>query len=1238
MMDFYDVVARTVQILQQQGRVTYGGLKLQFKLDDETLEALKDELRFSQPVVDENGQGLVWTGDPPSLAPDAPRGTETEIRFHALLPVVTMLLQREGRFTYRTLKWAFGIDDALLGAIRKELRFKRLAIDEDGEGLAWIGEGQPVRHPLPVPVSAPATSEAATAMPFELAPSAIATDAPHSASATPPGPIRNSPEAERRQLTVMFCDLADSTKLSQQLDPEDLREVIRAYQDTAAEVIQQYEGHIAQYLGDGLLMYFGWPVAHEDDAQRAGHAGLGIVEAIKTGLNPRLQQEKGVQLSVRLGIHTGPVVVGEMGGGGRHENLATGETVNIAARLEGLAQPNTLVISAVTERLVRGSFALEHLGPQMLKGVAEPMDVFRVLGPMEVHEDEIGAVGVPFLVGRDEEAGLLLRRWEQSKAGLGQVVLISGEAGIGKSSLVSVVRTHVAQQGYTRITFRCSPYHTNSALYPVITHLEQRLGFDRADIPDVKFYRLEQVLRTTHLSLEESVPLLAALLSVPLEGRYPVSTLSPQQQRQQTLDTLVGWLMEESERKPVLAVWEDMHWGDPSTLEMLGLVLEQTPTVPMLNVLTFRPEFESPWPTRSHMTPITLNRLERSQVEGLITHLADGKALPTEVVAHIVAKTDGVPLYVEELTRMLLASDLLGEEADQYVLTGPLTTVAIPDTLQDSLMARLDQMNTAKEVAQLGSVLGREFAYEMLQVIATQDEETIQASLARLVEAELLYQRGRPPRARYVFKHALIQDAAYASLLRSTRQQVHQQIAQLLETRFPEVVETQPELVAYHFTEAAQNEAAVPYWQRAAQDAIQRSAYVEAVNHLTRGLDLLERLPATPDRVQRALDMRIALGPALVTIKGYSDPDVEPVFRRARTLCQQVGDSTQLFHALWGLWRFYYGRAEMRPSQEIGEQLLALAERQDDSSLLVMAGYAVGTTLSYRGVFASAQDYLERARGHMAHCDLQQQQALTVRYGIAPGVYCLFAASRVQWALGYPDQALHTGQEMLDMAQALPHPISSAIARYFMGRVHQIRREVQAAQTHLEAALAMVANNVFAQGVALMQFLRGWVLATQGQHEEGVAQMRQGMAATLHTGASFQQPMNTARLAEAYARMGQAREGLSLVDEALAMVDATGVREYEAELHRIKGVLLLHLAIPDFQQAEISLSHALGVARHQHAKSWELRVATSLARLWQSQGKRQEAHDLLAPVYEWFTEGFDTADLQEAKALLEELA
>jgi class 3 adenylate cyclase/predicted ATPase len=1035
---------------------------------------------------------------------------------------------------------------------------------------------------------------------------------------------------------VLFCDLVGSTQLSGKLDPEDLRVVVRAYQETAAEVIQHYEGYIAQYLGDGLLVYFGYPTAHEDEARRAVHTGLGIVQAIAT-LNTRLTAQYGVQLAVRLGIHTGPVVVGVMGGGGRHEHLALGETPNVAARLQTLAPANAVVLSAVTARLVQSAFALEELGTHTLHGVAEPMTVSRVRGLLATlsHDEEFVTATVPILVGREEESGLLRRRWDQSKSGLGQVVFISGEAGIGKSALVDGLRAQVRTEGLSRMAFRCSPYHTTSALYPIITHIEHLLQFAPDDPPAIKLSKLEAGLHPYDLPLAEVVPLWAGLLSVPLPAEhYAALTLTLQQQKQQTLDALLAWMVAEAERQPVLVAWEDLHWADPTTLEVLGLVVEQAPTVPMLHVLTARPEFSPPWPQRSHITPLVLNRLERPQVEALITQRARGKMLPAEVVQHIVAKTDGVPLYVEELTKMLLASPLLREEESQYVLTGPLRMVAIPDTLQDALMARLDQLNRAKEVAQLGAVLGREFPYELLAAIAPQDATALQEGLAQLVAAELLYQRGRPPRARYMFKHALIQDAAYASLLKSTRQQMHQQVAQVLEARFPTLVETQPELVAQHYTAAGCTEQAVHYWQRAGQQASERSANLEASSHFTTGIELLTTLPETPARIRQSLTLHIALGAALQMAKGHAAPEVEHAYSQARVLCQQVGETPELVPILFGLWKFYLVRAQLHTARELGDTLLRLAQQARDPALSVIAHYALGETWFCLGVLPAARQHAEEG---IALYTPDQRRAPVFRMGQDLGVACRDNVAETLWLLGYPEQALARLYEAQALAHELSHPYSLAWAQWWVAFVLQLRRDVPAVHEHAEAAVTLATAQGFPQWAAQGTILRGWALAMRGQGEAGLAQVRQGTAAVRATGGALFDPYYSALLAEVYDHLGHTEDGLQALAEAHTLMEQQEERWWEAEIARLRGVLLLRQPGTPQAEAEAWLQRALDVARRQEAKSLELRAAMSLSRLWQQQGKRAEAYVLLAPIYGWFTEGLDTADLQEAKALLEEL-
>jgi class 3 adenylate cyclase len=655
----------------------------------------------------------------------------------------------------------------------------------------------------------------------------------------PPLPVKAA-EAERRQLTVMFCDLVGSTELSTRLDPEDLQDVITAFQDKCRVAIQQYAGFIARYMGDGILVYFGYPQAYEDDVQRAARAGLDVIDAV-AHLNVEVEKTHGVVLEVRIGIETGQVVVGDLIGEGASEEAAVvGETPNLAARLQGVARPNQLVIGPVTRSLLGDLFDLEDLGTHELKGIAEPVRSWCVVCISDVDKrDKAKRIGGSMpLFGRQEELGLLLRSWDASKNGHGQSVLIQGEAGIGKSRLIDALHEQASEEDHIWIKLRCSPYHANSTLYPIIEHLKRVMGWQQEDNEEEKLVKLEAALTTQSLSLEKTVPLYAELMSLAFpEGRYAPLALSAIQKREQTIDALAGWLLEEAKRSPVLVVWEDLHWADPTTLELLGICIEQAPTVSILNVLVYRPVFTPPWPQRSHMTPITLTRLERPEVYMLIMSHTDGKKLPEDVVEHIVDKADGVPLFVEELTKAILESDLLREETDHYALTGALSKLAIPATLQDSLMARLDRLPNIREVAQLGSVLGREFSYGMILAVSPMDEANLQNGLDQLVDVELLYVQGRRPQANYIFKHALVQDAAYHSLLRRSRQQYHRHLAEALETDFPETVKMHPALLAHHYTEAGLAEPAIGYWQRAGEQAVKRSANLEAISHCTRGLD-----------------------------------------------------------------------------------------------------------------------------------------------------------------------------------------------------------------------------------------------------------------------------------------------------------------------------------------------------------------------------------------------------------------
>jgi class 3 adenylate cyclase/predicted ATPase len=1045
-MTFEEMLDQAIAMLQRRGRVTYQTLRLQFQLDEEHLEALKDAILFAYPqVVDAAGRGLVWSGDAGAISPP------TSVSPQSVEPRVT------------------------------------------------------------------------------LAPRVGTT------GVSPPAP--QPPEAERRQLTVLFCDLVDSTVLASQLDPEEWREVVRAYQETCAKVIARYEGHIAQYLGDGLLVYFGYPQAHEDDAQRAVRAGLGIVEAMAQ-LNVRLGQERGAQLAVRLGIHTGQVVVGEIGSGAKHEQLALGETPNVAARLQGIAAPNTVVISAATSHLLGGFFACQSLGTSILKGVSQSLEVYQVLSESMARSrlEAAGGAGLTPLVGREQEVALLRERWAQVKEGMGQVVLLSGEAGIGKSRLVQVLTSYVAAEPQTWLTpCQCSPYHQNTALYSLIELLERVvLRFEREESSLQKLRKLEGFVVQYGLPLAEAVPLFAALLSLPLSADYAPLTISPEQQKQKTLHALLTILLRIAAQQPVLFVMEDLHWVDPSTLELLSLLVDQGPTARILALFTCRPDFSPPWTGRAYLTQVTLNRLPRHQAVELTGRVAHGKALPPEVVEQIVAKTDGVPLFVEELTKMVLESGLLQERAERYAPTGPLPPLAIPATLHDSLMARLDRLAAVKALAQLGATLGREFSYELLQAVSPWDEATLYRGLHQLVEAEFLYQRGLPPQATYRFKHALIQDAAYQSLLRSTRQQYHHRIAQVVEARFPEICETQPELVAQHYTAAGLAEQAIGYWQRAGQQASDRSANLEAVSHLTTGIGLLTTLSETPARTQQAVTLHIALGAALQRTKGLAAPEVEHAYARARELCEQVGETPALVPVLFGLWRVYLARAQLHTARELGDTLLRQAQGGHDPACAVLAHYTLGVTWFWLGALPTARQHLEDG---IAHYTPDQRRAPVFRMGQDPGVSCRAYAAQTLWLLGYPAQALTPLHEALALAHALSHPFSLAWARCMAAIVSQFRLDVLAVHEHAEAAVALSSAQGFPQWAALGTILRGWALAMQGQGEEGMAQVRQGIAAWRATGAVLIVPYFYTMLADVSAHLGHTGEGLQALAEAHTLLE-----------------------------------------------------------------------------------------------------
>jgi predicted ATPase/class 3 adenylate cyclase len=1041
-------------------------------------------------------------------------------------------------------------------------------------------------------------------------------------------------EAERRQLTVMFVDLVGSTALSARLDPEDMSAVMRAYQERCAEVVRRSDGHVAKYMGDGVLAYFGWPRAHEDEAERAVRAGLAIVAALA-----RLETTAGEPLAARVGIATGLVMVGELiGEGAAREEAVVGETPNLAARLQTLAVQGSVVISEATRRLLGGLFDLEDLGPKSLKGFAEPLAAWRVEGEgqAEGRFEARQTAGLTPLVGRDEEIALLLRRWQQAKDGEGHVVLLSGEPGIGKSRLVREVRARLKDEPHVRLLYQCSSYHTTSPLQPLIEQLERAAAFARDDPPAARLQKLETLLARGTDRPEQAVPLIGALLGLPTEVRYPALDLTPQRQKQLTLAALVEQLERLAAAQPVLLAYEDVHWSDPTTQELLGLTIERLQRLPVLLLITYRPEFSPPWPSQPHVSALALSRLGRREGAALVERVVGDKALPDEVAAQIVAKTDGVPLFVEELTKTVLESGLLKDAGDHYELAGPQPPLALPSTLHDSLLARLDRLAAVKEIAQIGAALGREFSHGLLAAVADRPQAELQAVLDQLVAAELVYRRGTAPDVTYSFKHALVQDAAYGTLLKSRRQHLHARIAQVMEEQFPEIVETQPELLAQHYSGAGLTEQAVHYWEKAGARAIQRSANAEAIERISKALKLLETVPETPERIRQELALQTRLGPAVHAVKGFASPDAETVYNRARELCAQVVDCPELlFSTLRGLWIFHMLRARHDAACELAGQMLTLAQEEQSPAFHLEACKSLGQSRFYLGEFVGAATQLEDA---LRLYDPEQHRTHTLLYGSDPAVGAGVYAAWTLWCLGHLDQSLAKRQEALARARQMGHHYTLAIALCHCALLHQHRRDVQLTEELSEALMALSTEQGFAYWPAVAAAMKGWVLVERGQGDASIAELRSAMATIRAIGTAAELPWYLTLLAGAHGIVGQTAEGLDAIAEALALVASTNERFYEAEIYRLKGELLLKQGGPDSAAgAETCFRQALDIARGQSAKSWELRAATSLARLWAEQGKRAQACDLLAPVYGWFTEGFDTPDLKEARALLQEL-
>lgn len=1014
---------------------------------------------------------------------------------------------------------------------------------------------------------------------------------------------------ERRQVTVVRWGLAGRN--GQSLDPEEMLEWLPRLQSLVSETVQRFEGHLEPALGGELHACFGYPQAHEDDARRAVHTALEVVSRSLPAGGP----------GVRVGLHTGTVVVARAAGAYREE-LALGDLPNLAGTVQGLGGPGDVLVSGSTHRLIERYFVCEPLG------ASGSVRVYRVLQERDLQsrEDQTAAALQP-LVARSQELDLMLERWAMAREGKGQAVLLGGEAGIGKSRLVRELKHQIAADRPEWLELHGSPYHRNSVLYPVVDLMRRWMELGRS--PEETggqdpLSRVEHALRRYGFPLEETVPIFAGLLAVPLGDRYEPLNLSPEGQRKRTLEAVLAVLLEMAERKPLVFAVDDLQWVDPSTLELLGHVLQQGAAARIFTLMTFRPDFQPPWGQRSYITQLNLGPLSSRQIEQMIERLAGGRSLPSAVVRQIVEKADGVPLVIEEMVKMVLESG----QSLEATGSGPIKPLEIPATLRDSLMARLDRLGSAKEVAQLAATLGREFSHEILVAVSPWDEDLLQRELNRLVDAELLYRRGLPPRARYLFKHGLIQDAAYESLLRSHRQEFHGRIAEALERRFPDIAEGQPELVAHHATEAGRVADAINWWHRAGQKALRGSGHQEAVGHLTRALELLESLPENAERDQREIGLRVSLGVAAGSATSFSEPEVQRSFERARDLCGRVGQTPQLFPALRGLYIFYVLTGKPRTARETAQQLLNLADAGSDPVHLVSAHQAMGFTAMVLGDLPQARIYLESG---IEHYDREQARSAPILAGPQPGVESLGNLAWVLWFLGHPDQALERSRQMLEEARELAQPFSLACALFFAGELRSFRREPEAVREHNEELLAISTQQGFPYWLTMATAQRGWLHMQDGRTEEAIADIRAGAK----FGGLRRDPHVYAFLADAYRAQGRIAEALAALSESADMVDA-GQTLYQAELHRLRGELLAGQGAED-SEVEDQLGCALGVARLQSSRSLELRAATSLARHWTARGRKAEAREVLEPVYSGFTEGLETPDLVEARELLKGL-
>jgi class 3 adenylate cyclase/predicted ATPase len=1057
--------------------------------------------------------------------------------------------------------------------------------------------------------------------------------APSGDAATAASPASVPPEdrAERRQVTVMFSDLVGSTAMSARMDAEDLREVISAYQKCVTEAVERFGGFVAKYMGDGVLIYFGYPQAHEDDAERAVRAGLELVAAVAALKVP-------VSLQTRVGIATGLVVVGDLiGSGSAQEQAVVGETPNLAARLQGIAEPNMVVIAEGTRRLLGNLFELEDLGAKDLKGVAGPARAWAALRPSSVEGrfEALHAGGLTELVGREEELELLLRRWSKAKSSEGQVVLLSGEAGIGKSRLTAALLERLATEPHTRLRYFCSPQHTDSAFYPIIGQMERAAGFAHEDTTQAKLDKLDAVLAQGFTPPQDAA-VFVEMLSLTNDGRYPRVDMAPQQRRQKTLEALTAQLEALSRQKPVLMIFEDVHWADPTSLEAFGRAVDRIKTLGVLLIVTYRPEFEPPWIGRPYVTALTLNRFGEREITAIIDGITGNKPLSPSFRKDIVERTDGIPLFVEEMTKAVLEA-----ESEAVVAATPSRSVAVPASLHASLMARLDRLGPAKEVAQIGAVIGREFSRALLDAVARKPEAELDSALDRLIAAGLLFRQGMLPHTTYLFKHALVQDAAYGTLLREPRRALHARIAETLESQFPEIAESQPELLARHCTEAGLIEKAAGLWSKTGQLSLERSALIEAAEKLARALDQIGSLPATPALRREQIRLQVALITPLMQVKGHAAPETTAAVERARLLIEQAEalgeppeDPLLLFSVLYGFWVGAHATFNGNTMRDLAAQFLALAKKQGATVPIMVGHRLMGSSLTLTGDIAEGRAQYDQA---VMLYDPAAHRSLATRFGQDVGVANLSYRSSALWVLGYPDSAQRDNSDAVKHAREIGHDVSLILALTFTSVNQTLCGNYVAATATVDELVALADEKGALFWKVAGTLWRGCLFALTNKGPDAVRVISSNLTALRSTGVTMYVPWYLSFLAEAYADLRKFDDARRCIGEAMTLLDATKERWVDAELYRVAGEIALLSPKPNAAKAVGYFERALAVARQQQAKSWELRAAISMARLWRDQGKRNEARNLLAPIYGWFTEGFDTLDLKEAKALLNEL-